>query len=146
LAVITWEGMAELPMADVVWEWPISVLTVRQTYESSSLEESLPTKRREWETVAIYLLSEGERRVLYRNRTISLTDREWRILRTLGDAEGKFVSLGALAERMGASDGNAVKVHLCHLRKKLEEPFGIRALETARGRGYRLTVPLKEWK
>ena len=37
-----------------------------------------------------------------------------------------------------ASDSNVVDVYVGYLRKKIDQPFGRRALETVRGAGYRL--------
>ena len=37
-------------------------------------------------------------------------------------------------------DPNIVEVYVCHLRRKLDEPFGRTSIETVRGAGYRLRV------
>lgn len=146
LAVVTAEPLRDgFSMADTVWEWPVSVRAVREAYEGT-LGQAVDEPQDERAVPAIYLLSERERTVLYRNRVIVLTESEWRLLCALGEPDGEVVSRERLADTLGTPDGNAVKVHLCHLRRKLEEPFGVRLVETVRGCGYRLRLPLKNWK
>ena len=44
----------------------------------------------------------------------------------------------ALDEKIGEEKGNMTDVYIHHLRKRLEEPYGIRVISTVRGVGYRL--------
>ena len=37
-------------------------------------------------------------------------------------------------------DPNIVEVYVGHLRRKLDEPFGRRSIETVRGEGYRFVA------
>ena len=37
-------------------------------------------------------------------------------------------------------DENIVEVYIGYLRKKVDQPFGLKSIETIRGVGYRLTV------
>ena len=128
-----------------IWEWPVSAQALRALYEArfdTCYEQSVCSENTE---LALYVLSEEERRILYRNREIVLSDGEWRLLRCLGDADGHTVTrsiLGMLFE--GA--GNIVDVYIHALRKKLELPFGVRLIETERGVGYRLTARLCEYE
>jgi two-component system, OmpR family, response regulator len=39
-----------------------------------------------------------------------------------------------------AGDPNVVEVYVGYLRRKIDEPFGIRTLRTVRGAGYRLST------
>ena len=147
LAVVVPDGVERsYATADFVWELPIDVAVVRAAYEQleAQQEEKVPVEA-ERQSFSIYVVSEEKRTVLYRNRTIGLTESEWRILMLLGEREGVVVSKECLAEALSAAAGNAVNVHICHLRQKLEAPFGVRVLETVRGGGYRLKVALKQW-
>lgn len=146
LAVVVPDGEERVySMADFVWEMPVDVEIVRDAYEQVEIrqEEKAPVESEK--SFSIYVVSEEKRTVLYRNRTIVLTESEWRILMLLGEREGAVVSKECLAEALIAAAGNAVNVHICHLRQKLETPFGVRILETVRGGGYRLKVALKQW-
>ena len=68
---------------------------------------------------------------------IELTPFEWQVIALLAGQEGRVVSRAEIARLIGgetdASD-NAVAVHLYNLRRKL----GRHAIETIRGRGFRL--------
>ncbi|WP_341888633.1 winged helix-turn-helix domain-containing protein [Variovorax sp. YR752] len=69
---------------------------------------------------------------------VDLTPIEWRITATLAAHEAHAVPRAALARLIGGDAGeasdNAVAVHLYNLRRKL----GRHAIETIRGRGFRL--------
>ena len=68
---------------------------------------------------------------------VELTPFEWQVIALLAEQEGRVVSRAQIARLIGgaidASD-NAVAVHLYNLRRKL----GRHAIETIRGRGFRL--------
>ena len=130
-------------LSPITWEWPVSVETVRALYEARHADGAVLPEQREDHTPALYLLSEEERRVLYRNREITFSEGEWRLLRCLGAARGEPVERQRLGELFDGA-GNIVDVYVHALRKKLEAPFGIRLIETVRGRGYRLRAVMKQ--
>ena len=70
----------------------------------------------------------------------AFTTTEKRLLDALFAADGNEVSSKALALHVfGNEDSiNELKVYIRHLRKKIEEPQGVRVIETVRGVGYRL--------
>ncbi|MBQ2999019.1 MAG: helix-turn-helix domain-containing protein [Clostridia bacterium] len=126
---------------DYVWEWPISVQTVREAYENTvvlkkSIVESSVVNN------ILYFLSDPIYTVVYRNRTISLTQSEWLVLDLLAKAGGQIVDRAAISDLFAGTKGNLADVHICHLRKKLEAPFGIRLIETVRGNGYILKAKI----
>ncbi len=128
------------------WEWPVCLDEVRAFFAGGKDDEKTSEKECdlcEHHRPILYLLSETNRIVLYRNRQITLSEKEWRLLVRLAEAAGETVSRKALFDLFASEDGNIVDVYICHLRRKLEEPFGIRLLHTVRGQGYRLGA---EWK
>ena len=128
------------------WEWPVSLDEIRAFFVSENDDGVISEKERAplaSERPIIYLLSETNRTVLYRNRQISLSETEWRLLARLAEAVGETVRRTELLDLFSAEDGNIVDVYICHLRRKLEAPFGIRLFHTVRGKGYRLGA---EWK
>lgn len=147
LAVVLSDGAEKAySMADFVWEMPIAVETVRDAYvQALGRQEEVSTVERETRELAIYVLSECDFTVMIQNRTVRLTESEWRMLMLLGERAGAVVPKEVLAAALNSSVGNAMNVHICHLRQKLETPIGVRVLKTVRGGGYRLTVPLKRW-
>jgi DNA-binding response OmpR family regulator len=68
--------------------------------------------------------------------SVPLTATESAILACLLSHRGELVPRDALAPMVGS--GNSVDVYVCHLRRKLEKPLGIRLIHTVRGQGYRL--------
>ena len=126
---------------DYVWEWPVSVQTVRNAYENTVVsKESIVDSSSSNNT--LYFLSDPAYTVVYRNQTISLTQSEWQILHLLAEHSEQSVSREIVSNLFEEAKGNLAQVHICHLRKKLEAPFGIRLIETARGNGYTLKAKI----
>ena len=73
---------------------------------------------------------------------ISLSGKEFALLETFMRRPGEVLSRLHLLEHAWdfAYDArsNVVDVYIRHLRRKIDEPFGRRSLETVRGAGYRL--------
>ena len=128
---------AELNCFDYVWEWPVSVQTVREAYEDTICVK-VPVTTEFAQNNTIYFLTEPTNTVVYRNQTIALTQSEWRILQLISKSPEQSVSREEISALFEDVKGNLPQVHICHLRKKLEEPFGIRLIETVRGKGYSL--------
>lgn len=80
--------------------------------------------------------------VRYSGKNVHLTPNEADLLCLLGEAEGALVSREKISALLGAEKGNMSDVYICRLRRKLELPFERKLIETVRGRGYRLKVPL----
>jgi len=75
---------------------------------------------------------------------IELTAREVEVLAYLLSCSGRVVSKSEIIETVWGptfeGDPNIVEVYVRHLRKKIDEPFGRRSIETIRGAGYRLVA------
>ncbi|MEV4312541.1 response regulator transcription factor [Actinocrispum sp. NPDC049592] len=73
---------------------------------------------------------------------ITLTAREFAVLECLVRRPNlvlsKFEILQQVWDEHYDGDVNVVEVHVSALRKKIDQPFGVRSLETVRGMGYRL--------
>jgi two-component system, OmpR family, response regulator len=74
--------------------------------------------------------------------TISLTPREFGLLyylmRHRGDVVSKTEILQSVWDLNYDGDDNVVEVYIGYLRRKVDQPFGRRSIETVRGVGYRL--------
>ena len=82
-------------------------------------------------------------RQAWRGQTeIELTTREFSLLEYLmrhtGDVVSRLTLLEHAWEVHGSADGNVVEVYIGYLRRKIDAPFGRKALSTVRGAGYRL--------
>ena len=76
------------------------------------------------------------------NDVIDLTAREMEVLACLLDHADETVGKAELLEAVWGpafdGDPNIVEVYVGHLRRKLDEPYSRRSIETVRGEGYRL--------
>ena len=79
----------------------------------------------------------GNGRMIFAGETFTATEK--RLLDALMEAEGGIVTAGELALKVFGDPQchNELKVYILHLRQKIEEPSGIRLIETIRGVGYR---------
>ncbi len=80
---------------------------------------------------------------VWRSETeVELTARQFSLLEYLMSRAGEVVSkteiLDAIWDDPYAGDANTVEVHVGHLRKRIDAPFGRAAIETVRLVGYRL--------
>lgn len=73
---------------------------------------------------------------------IKLTKREAQVLESLMLAQGKVVAKQTLIHSVWGldfdGDPNIIDVYIGHLRRKIDQPYGIKLFETVRGIGYRL--------
>jgi DNA-binding response OmpR family regulator len=78
---------------------------------------------------------------------IELTAREVEVLAYLLSSGGRVVSKADIIATVWGDgfggDPNIVEVYVRHLRKKLDEPFERRSIETVRGAGYRLVADVR---
>lgn len=84
------------------------------------------------------LLTDGG--VLLNGESIPLSPGERAVLKLLLAHAGECVSKEEF-NRLWKSSGNMTEVYIRHLRKKLDEPSGLRLIRTVRERGYMLCLP-----
>ncbi|HHY98953.1 MAG TPA: response regulator transcription factor [Firmicutes bacterium] len=76
------------------------------------------------------------------DRRVQLSGTEYRILEHLMRHPNQIVTRGAIEEHVWGygfvSNSNLVDVYIRYLRRKIDEGFNVRLLETVRGEGYRL--------
>ena len=87
-------------------------------------------------------LDPAAREVRRGDAEISLSAKEFSLLETFMRKPGEVLSRLHLLEHAWdfayENRSNVVDVYIRHLRRKIDEPFGRRSLETVRGAGYRL--------
>ena len=93
-------------------------------------------------------LDPSTREVWRGGRSLNLTAREFMLLITLLQHQGRILSRDQLLQQVWqderASSGNVVEVYVRYLRQKLEAGGEGRLLHTVRGRGYCLGPPTAE--
>jgi two-component system OmpR family response regulator len=85
-------------------------------------------------------------RGVYRGQTeICLSAKEFALLEVFMRRPGEVLTRVQLLEHAWdfayENRSNVIEVFVRHLRQKIDEPFGLRTLETVRGAGYRLRRP-----
>jgi DNA-binding response OmpR family regulator len=87
-------------------------------------------------------LDPAERRVSRGDVALDLTPREFALLEFLLRRAGQVVPKAEILRHVWDAhydgDSNVVEVYVGYLRRKVDAPFGRRAVETIRGAGYRL--------
>ncbi|MGV9710865.1 response regulator transcription factor [Gordonia sp. NPDC003424] len=87
-------------------------------------------------------LDPAEHSVARGDTPVSLTPREFALLefliRNKGTVVSKSLILKAIWDENYDGDENIVEVYIRYLRKRIDDPFGLRSIETVRGAGYRL--------
>jgi DNA-binding response OmpR family regulator len=93
-------------------------------------------------TVGSLTLDPATRRVSRDGQEIALTTREFALLEYLMRRRDEVVTKTELLDHVwdaGAdTDPNVVEVYVGYLRRKIDQPYGERSLQTVRGAGYRL--------
>ncbi|MBP3702856.1 MAG: response regulator transcription factor [Lachnospiraceae bacterium] len=91
-------------------------------------------------TWGLLALSKQRHRVLYDGQEITLTNREFQMLKTLLENKDIVLSRDTLLERVCGYDyvgeTNVVDVYIRFLRSKIDEVFDVKMIETVRGVGY----------
>jgi DNA-binding response OmpR family regulator len=89
-------------------------------------------------------LEPATRRCFRGGQEVRLTAREFALAELLARRADQVVTRAEILEQVWNADvgmdSNVVEVYVGYLRRKLDEPFGLRTLETIRGAGYRLVV------
>ena len=99
--------------------------------------------KKEAEEQSIPEINNGE--IKWRDMTVHLTEREFRLFEYLRSANGRIVSRGELMNAVWNepdSDTNVADVYISYLRKKLVPVFGQGVLVSVRGQGYLLSLPM----
>lgn len=118
-------------------ELPMSVAKLRELYISADGSDCVADENEE--KLELFLSDAERKTVTVRDKIIPLTDGEWRVLNCLAEKRDAPVSREELSLLFGAEKGNISDVYICRLRKKLEEPTGIKIITTVREKGYALS-------
>ncbi|WAC54422.1 response regulator transcription factor [Gordonia sp. SL306] len=93
-------------------------------------------------TAGSLTMDPAERKVARGDTAVTLTPREYALLEFLIRNKETVVSKRLILESIWdenyEGDENIVEVYIRYLRKRIDDPFGVRSIETVRGAGYRL--------
>jgi two-component system OmpR family response regulator len=106
------------------------------------LRRRAPAERPAVVEVGTLRLDPASHEVSRSGRAISLTAKEFALLEVFARHPGEVLSRTYLSEHCWDDavdlDSNVVEVYVGYLRRKIDDPFGVRSLVTVRGAGYRL--------
>ena len=109
----------------------LRALSRRQTTKSSQLK------------VADLVLDQRTRLVSRSELNIELTTKEYAVLECLMREPNRVMTRTEIAESVWNYDvynqSNVVDVYIRNLRRKIDDPFGLKLIHTVRGAGYRLS-------
>lgn len=74
----------------------------------------------------------------YGDAQVPLSECEYLVLSALFESRGELVPRERIYSLLGADDGNIGDVYICHLRRKIDNRFGVKLIYTVRGKGYML--------
>jgi len=118
------------------FSYPVLLARVRALLRRAAGRDPVPVE------VGDLRIDPGARRAWRGDVELSLTAREYDVLELLvrraGQVLGKHDILAAVWRDDFDGDPNVVEVYVGRLRRKLDDPFGRRSIETVRGAGYRL--------
>lgn len=121
------------------FSFPVLVARVRALLRRTAGRDPVPV------AVGDLRIDPAARRVWRDEQEVALTAREFDVLELLVRRAGKVLSkdeiLAAVWDDDFDGDPNIVEVYIGRLRRKVDEPFGLRSIETLRGAGYRLSSP-----
>jgi DNA-binding response OmpR family regulator len=118
------------------FSFPVLVARVRALLRRTSGRGPVPT------TVGDLRIDPAQRRVWRGHNEPTLTAREFEVLEFLLRRAGRVLSkdeiLAGVWDQDFQGDPNIVEVYIRRLRRKLDEPYDRRLIQTIRGAGYRL--------
>jgi DNA-binding response OmpR family regulator len=120
------------------FSFPVLVARVRALLRRAGGRDPVPVE------VGDLRIEPAGRRVWRGDAEVALTAREFDVVELLVRRAGQVLSKDEILARVWdydfAGDPNIVEVYVRRLRRKLDEPFGRRSIETLRGAGYRLVA------
>lgn len=123
-------------LAHVLYRRPFRMADLRAEFASlgGTLQMQIPTPVQP--QITSLTLVEESRCALMGNRQISLTDKEFAVLSLLVQKGEQGMSKQELSALLDCGATNEGQVYICHLRRKLEDAFGVRLIKTVRNKGY----------
>lgn len=141
----TWGGDDYLVKPFSNTELLVKIKSLLRRYTEYQGKAVVPEKKEKMTTIGPNIvIDEKKHQALKEGRHISLTDKEFAILKFFLENKGEVISNkdiyeGVWGETYETSDGNTVMVHILNLRKKLESDINSpEIIKTVWGKGYQV--------
>ena len=121
---------------DAVLSFPFKLEKLRALILSGDVKKDLEETTKNTKHEKCFYASADKSGVTFNNLYIPLSEHEFSLLELLCKNINTTVSRDEILNLFKTSDGNISDVYICHLRNKLESPFGIKVIYTVRGKGY----------
>ena len=98
-------------------------------------------------TVGDLVMDTTARRVTRAGRDVALSPREYALLETLALAEGRVLTREIIQETVWVDEDvfpNTVDAYIGHLRRKMDQGYSAKLIQTIHGVGYRIEAPNSE--
>lgn len=128
---------------DAVLSFPFSLEEFRSIILSRHTKKDMEESYENPPVSKCFYTSDNRKGVTLNNSYVSLSEHEFSLLELLCKNTNTLVSREDLKALFNTSDGNITDVYICHLRNKLEIPFGIKVIYTVRGNGYMTDYTMK---
>jgi DNA-binding response OmpR family regulator len=119
------------------FSFPVLIARVRALLRRAGGQAPAPAE------VGDLRIDPAERRAFVGGAEVTLTAREFNVLEFLVRRAGQVLTKDEILAGVWDSDfdseSNIVEVYILRLRRKVDDPFGRRSIETVRGAGYRIT-------
>ena len=113
----------------------LSALGAMEESPFSHQEKRAEEKGPEEKSISL-TLNEEKSVLIIGDQSVSLTPIEARMMSILLEHRGQTVSREHFCALIGESSANKVEVYICYLRRKTDQPNGLRLIRTIRGKGY----------
>ena len=125
-----------MPEFDAFLQFPFLIKEFRKTI-LSGFSRSISNDSNGSEAIEKCFIADKKRHgVVFKNSYVSLSEYEFKLLELLCKNANSCTTREEINSLFDTDDGNIADVYICHLRNKLEIPFGIKIIYTVRKKGY----------
>ena len=121
---------------DKILSFPFLLSEFRDAVLNTKKNQIFDDSKTEHPSRKVFVLDKAQKGVTFNEEFIPLSSYELELLKLLCKNSGKCVSREDILGLFEAQDSNIAEVYVCHLRNKLEAPFGIKVIYTLRQKGY----------
>ena len=132
-----------MPEFDCFLEFPFLIKELRKIIISALDRSEAKSNEESDASEKCFIADRARHGVVFKNSYISLSEYEFKLLELLCQNTNSCISREKINSLFQTDDGNIADVYICHLRNKLEVPFGVKIIYTVRKKGYMTDYMIK---